>query len=222
MIMTMINHKFCSMLRAHLSLCFFALLGASCINTPSSATMTSSRPKGAKAPHIVVDLIPPGGLNRHSPKKMKPQFITIHSTANQSPKANAEAHVRLLHRSGLGTLSWHFTVDQDNIFQTLPTDEQGQHADYDGPGNQYSIGIEMCENEGNDREKTLEQTAKLTAWLMRKHDIPISQVVPHQHWRRVRPDGKDFGHKDCPHFLMDDGVPGRKWKAFLKQVGSFR
>ncbi len=218
----MINRKSISLLLARLSFCCLASFLTSCVNTPSSATVTSSRTKGAKAPNIVVDLIPPGGLNRRVPKKMKPQFITIHSTANQSPKANAEAHVRLLHRSGLGNLSWHFTVDQDSIFQTLPTNEQGQHADYDGPGNLYSIGIEMCENEGNCREKTLEQTAKLTAWLMKTYDIPVSRVVPHQHWRRIRPDGKDFGHKDCPHFLMDDAEPGRKWNSFLKQIRSFQ
>ena len=153
---------------------------------------------------------------------MKPRYITIHSTSNQSPTANAEAHCRLLHRAGLGILSWHFTVDENSIYQTLPTDERGQHADYEGPGNQYSIGIEMCENEGNSRDKTLDRTARLTAWLMKKHDIPISRVVPHQHWRRVRQDGKDFGHKNCPHFLMDNGEPGRKWNAFLKQIQSYR
>ena len=171
-------------------------------------------------PKIIRSLIPPGNLNRRTPRKMKPMYITIHSTQNQKPGADAAAHVELLHRAGLGKLSWHYTVDEKSIFQTLPETEQGRHADYEGLGNRASIGIEMCENQGNSREKTIDQTARLTAWLMRKHDIPISRVVPHQHWRRVRSDGKDFGHKNCPHFLMDKGVPGEKWKNFLRRVKS--
>lgn len=154
---------------------------------------------------------------------MKPRFITIHSTANSAPSADADAHVRLLHRAGLGKLSWHYTVDEDSIFQTLPNDEQGQHADYEGQGNKHSIGIEMCENRGNSQERTLDQTAKLTAHLMKKYDIPMSRIVPHYHWRRVRSDGKDFGHKACPRILMDsNGKPGKKWTGFLKRVQSYR
>lgn len=160
-------------------------------------------------------------MNRRSRKEMKPRFITIHSTANKAPTADAEAHVRLLHRAGLGRLSWHYTVDEDSIYQTLPNEEQGQHADYEGPGNKYSIGIEMCENEGNSIEETLDKTAKLTAHLMRQYDIPISKVVPHYHWRRVHPNGKDFGHKACPHYLMDDGKPGKKWGAFQRKVMNY-
>ncbi len=174
------------------------------------------------SPRITRAFIPEGNFNRRSPKKMKPRYITIHSTQNESPGANAEAHAKLLQRAGLGNLSWHFTVDEACIYQSLPTDEQGEHADYDGPGNRLSIGIEMCENRGNCLESTMNRTASLTAWLMKKHDIPISRVVPHQHWRRVHPDGTDRGHKNCPHFLMDDGKPGKKWRAFLNRVKSYQ
>lgn len=178
---------------------------------------------GRLAPKIVRWIIPPGNLNRRVPTEMKPTYITIHSTDNQSPGADADAHARLLHRAGRGILSWHFTVDEDSIIQTLPTTEQARHADYDGPGNRNSIAIEMCENEGNSREKTMAQTARLTAYLMRKHNIPISRVVPHQHWRRVRGDGKDFGHKNCPHFLMEqNGTPGEKWASFLDRIKKCR
>jgi len=203
--------------------CFVVLI--SCANNPPARTVPVSKSKNNHilgfVPRIVTRIIPAGNLNRREGRKMEPRYITIHSTANQSASADAEAHVRLLHRAGLGRLSWHYTVDEDSIFQTLPNTEQGQHADYEGPGNRYSIGIEMCENEGNCLEKTLDQTARLTAYLMKQYNIPISRVVPHQHWRRVRTDGQDFGHKNCPHFLMDDGKPGRKWDNFLRQVSVY-
>jgi len=34
-------------------------------------------------------------------------------------------------------------------------------------------------------------------------------------------DGRDLGHKNCPHFLLDDGKPGPKWEAFLRKVKSY-
>jgi N-acetylmuramoyl-L-alanine amidase len=49
----------------------------------------------------------------------------------------------------------HFTVDQTSTYQSLPTNERGEHADYDGPGNRSSIGIEMCVNRGNDSKATI-------------------------------------------------------------------
>ncbi|MEO1845664.1 MAG: hypothetical protein ABGZ37_15485 [Akkermansiaceae bacterium] len=34
-------------------------------------------------------------------------------------------------------------------------------------------------------------------------------------------DGCDLGHKNCPHFLLEDGKPGRKWQVFLRKVKSY-
>lgn len=196
-------------------LCSAPFVLFSCVNSSDSSKPSTYLFKNIK---IKKELIPLGNLNRRREIKMKPRYITIHSTANTAPTADAEAHKRLLHRAGLGRLSWHYTVDDSTIYQTLPNTEQGQHADYNGPGNRYSIGIEMCENKGNSRTKTVEKTAKLAAQLMKTYDIPINRVVPHYHWRRVHPNGKDFGHKACPQFLMDNGKPGKRWNDFRKLV----
>ena len=100
-----------------------ALTGASVITTLSfiscasnseapsrevSATKTHRTGVIPKAIGVIQKFIPPGNLNRRTGQKMKPRYITIHSTANQAPTADAEAHVRLLHRAGLGRLSWHY------------------------------------------------------------------------------------------------------------------
>ena len=159
---------------------------------------------------------------------MRPRYITVHSTQNFSRYGTALAHARMLQRgalkgrkNSLGYLTWHYSVDSNSIHQSLPDNEQGQHADYDGPGNRYSIGIEMCENAGGSRSATVNRTAELIAYLMDKHDIPLSRVVPHQHWRMIRySDGRDLGQKNCPHFLLDNGKPGSRWRSFLKKVAS--
>ena len=101
--------------------------------------------------------------------------------------------------------------------QHIPTREQGEHADFDGMGNNYSIGIEMCEHRGNSIPQTLERTAKLAAYLMKEYNIPLRNVVPHYYWARV---GTSPLHKPCPHYLMENGRPGRRWGWFLSRVNA--
>jgi N-acetylmuramoyl-L-alanine amidase len=161
---------------------------------------------------------------------MTPRYITIHATENFSAAGNARAHANLLLKgslkaphNSLGYIIWHFTIDDHSIHQSLPCNEQGQHADYDGEGNRSSIGIEMCENAGNSRKVTLDRTAKLTALLMKQYGIPISNIVPHQHWRMIRFDDKrDLGHKTCPHFLVKGGESDPAWQAFLGEISRYR
>lgn len=173
---------------------------------------------------LVPGFIPKGSYGRRVHRSMKPRYITIHATEN--PTGDAFAHAKALkngklratkRRGGnrIGFLTWHFTVQDNCAVQHLPTNEQGEHADFDGPGNNYSIGIEMCEHRGNNRAATVERTAKLSAYLMRLHGIPLRNVVPHYHWPRR---GLDPAHKNCPHFLLDNGRPGRKWAWFLSRV----
>ncbi len=180
-------------------------------------------------PGVTVDLMPKGRYSRAHFRPMRPTYITIHATENRSRGAGAYSHAQMLksgslkgRHNAIGYVSWHFTVDDHSTYQSLPTNERGEHADYDGPGNRNSIGIEMCENRGNNRERTLDRTARLAAWLMKQHGIPLSHIVPHQHWRMIRHDDhRDLGHKNCPHFLMDHGRPGAAWNAFLAKVAAY-
>jgi N-acetylmuramoyl-L-alanine amidase len=170
------------------------------------------------------DMIVKGTAGRRTFRRMTPRYITIHST--QNPTGNAYNHALALKRGALrapkrrggnriGYLTWHFTTQADVTIQHLPTNEQGEHADFDGPGNNYSIGIEMCEHRGNDLARTIDNTAKLTAFLMLEHQIPINHVVPHYHWPRARANPPN---KNCPHFLLENGRPGRNWRWFLSRV----
>ena len=169
-------------------------------------------------------LIPRGTYGRKYHRPMSPRYITIHATEN--PTGDAFAHAQALRNGKLranrrpggnriGFLTWHFTVQDNLAVQHLPTNEQGEHADFDGPGNNYSVGIEMCEHRGNDLSATIERTAKLAAYMMYEHNIPLRNVVPHYHWPRR---GASPPNKNCPHFLLDNGRPGRKWAWFLSRV----
>jgi len=170
------------------------------------------------------DMIRMGTAGRRTFRRMNPRYITIHSTQNYT--GDAYNHALALKRGALkatrrrggnriGFLTWHFTVQDNVALQHLPTNEQGEHADFDGPGNNYSVAIEMCEHRGNDLAKTIDKTARLTAYLMYEHNIPLRNVVPHYHWPRR---GVSPPNKDCPHFLLENGKPGRTWNWFLARV----
>lgn len=206
-----------------------AALLASC-GAVSSPVPAVAAPASWGDMRITSALVEKGKYGRSRIRTMTPRFITIHATENFSAGGNASAHAAMLQagslkgpHNSLGYIIWHFTVDDHSIYQSQPCNEQGQHADYEGRGNRESIGIEMCENRGNSRAVTLERTAKLTALLMKQYDIPLSNVVPHQHWRMIRFDDKrDLGHKTCPHFLVKGGQADPAWRAFLARVAHYR
>lgn len=192
----------------------------------SSATPVSAA-RLLREVNLKVDMVPRGKYGRRIYRPMHPQYITIHSTENYS--ADARKHAEALKHGALrsrmrpggnriGYLIWHYTVDQHMAIQHMPTNEQGEHADFDGPGNRLSIGIEMCENRGGNLDRTVDRTAKLAAYLMAKYDIPLSHVVPHYHWPRR---GKNPPNKNCPHFLLDHGRPGAKWRWFQGKVNHY-
>ncbi len=213
-------------------LCVFIALPA-CNTTSSSSSSKSQiweREMGAVADvaespaqankelNLKVDLIEKGKYGRRLFRKLEPKFITIHSTQNYT--GDAYDHAKALKRGALrggvcGYLCWHFTVQDDTVIQHIPTDERGEHADFDGPGNRYSIGIEMCEHNGNNQLATMERTAKLAASLMYHHNIPIENIRAHYHWPR---EGYEKPNKNCPHFLMENGQPGSTWRWFVGRI----
>lgn len=191
---------------------------------PTGTTGEISRSQLYREVNVKKMYIRRGTHGRKVHRSMRPKYITVHSTQNYSGDAYAHAKalrngkLRARKRRGgnrIGYLTWHFTIQEDVAVQHIPTNEQGEHADFDGVGNNYSIGLEMCEHRGNSRAQTLDRTAKLCASLMNEYNIPLSNVVPHYHWPRR---GTSPLHKNCPHFLMDNGRPGRKWREFQSKV----
>lgn len=149
--------------------------------------------------------IPSWNSVRARSSRMSPKFITVHSTQNTG--ADSLQHSRALNAGRLRH-TWHFTTDPRMAVQHIPLNETGRHADSGGPGDCFSIGIEMCEKRGDNMVATFDKTAKLCASLMDQYDIPLRNVVPHYYWTR----------KDCPHVLMDNHRPGYKWSWFISRV----
>ncbi|GAC43367.1 N-acetylmuramoyl-L-alanine amidase [Paenibacillus popilliae] len=148
-------------------------------------------------------LLPDGQPNKPS-CPMQPRYITIHNTDNTAPGATAESHARyILNGSGDREVSWHYTVDDKEIYQHLRDNEQGWHAgDKDGPGNTTSIGIEVCMYEGINEPQAWQRAAELVAVLLCRHGLAIGKVVPHKHWSGKR----------CPSRILP------RWSEFIKLI----
>ncbi|MFP3414420.1 S-layer homology domain-containing protein [Bacillus sp. SIMBA_074] len=155
-------------------------------------------------------IVPKGNENIRPGYAMDPKYITIHETANTSKGANALNHAKYLDSQARGntdrSASWHFTVDDKEIYQHLPLNEVGWHAG-NKAGNYESIGIEIAVNSDGDYAKAVENARKLAAYLMNELNISLDHVQKHQFW----------SGKNCPAFMIQRG----QWDAFLKGTNAY-
>jgi N-acetylmuramoyl-L-alanine amidase CwlA len=156
---------------------------------------------------LITDFIPKGTMERTGQER-KIKYIVIHETGNPGRNADAASHNNYLHKEADNQQkSWHYTVDDHEIYYHIPDNEISFHAGdglaKDG-GNLNGIGIEMCINPENDYEQTLKNTAKLTAMLLKAYDLDIGSVKKHQ----------DFSGKHCPDKLLTED----RWNDFIDMV----
>jgi N-acetylmuramoyl-L-alanine amidase len=155
---------------------------------------------------VIVDILPKGKVIPNS--KMNPTSITIHNTGNiGAPAKNNHNYMKNCNNSGQRIASWHFTVDDKEIYQAAPTNYKCYHAG-NATGNNSSIGIEICMfNDAERQRKCYENAIALVKILMSFHGFGISQVKQHYDWSR----------KDCPTWLRS-GKFGFTWKWFTGQI----
>lgn len=134
----------------------------------------------------------------------KPRTITIHSTANPTSRAANERKWLANPNNKADYVGWHVCVDQAGAIEAIPPTEVAWHAGDGGtgPGNAYSIGVEICES--GDRAKTLLNAAKVVAVLLREHGLTTADLRQHNDWNG----------KNCPRILRE----GNKWQEFKVAV----
>ncbi|MGE6594968.1 S-layer homology domain-containing protein [Bacillus proteolyticus] len=158
-------------------------------------------------------IVPTGNENIRPGNAMKPKYITIHETDNYSVGANARNHAQYLYSQATGTTdrsaSWHFTIDDKEIYQHLPLNENGWHAGdgAEGTGNRESIAIEIAVNQDGDYNKAVENARKLAAYLMGELNIPLENVKKHQFW----------SGKNCPAIMIKNNA----WEPFLQGTKAY-
>ncbi|WP_020177549.1 N-acetylmuramoyl-L-alanine amidase [Methylopila sp. M107] len=157
---------------------------------------------------IIQDFIPITNSNRPRTPRT-PTAITIHNTDNANVGAGAAAHAKYVKGADAvkREVSWHYTVDDEAVYQSLPDEEVGWHA-ASSAGNAVSIGVEICMNADMKKEAAYAKAALLTAALAKKHGVDVATgVVQHNHW----------SGKNCPRVLRAEA---NGWKNFLAEVAT--
>lgn len=140
---------------------------------------------------------------------MQPKYVTIHNTASSGRGANAAAHANLQINDSRQWISWHYTVDNNEIYQSMPMNEVGYHAgDGQNIGNSSTIGIEICENSDGNYAQAERNAAYLTAQILYENGLPADAVRMH----------KDWSGKNCAHNIIDGTKGTMGWTAFKNLV----
>ena len=138
--------------------------------------------------------------------------VTIHNTDNSGAGADAKAHANLLKNSWKNKQqSWHFAVDEDGAYQSIPTDEIAWHAGDggSGKGNTQTIAIEICMNSDGDLEKATDNAAQLAAQQLKEKGLSADKLYQHHDW----------SGKNCPSQIRA-GKP-YNWSTFKNKVKSY-
>ena len=140
------------------------------------------------------------------PYSMKPQYITVHNTANDASARNEVSYMR----NNSSSTSYHVAVEDKEVVIAAPFNRNCFHAGdgRNGTGNRKTIGIEICYSKsgGARFDAAEDNAARYIASLLKAYGWGIDRVKRHYDWSR----------KYCPHRTMDRG-----WTRFLNMVRSY-
>lgn len=149
------------------------------------------------------------------------EYLVIHYTGNDGDTAEANARYFQKH---IVEASAHFFVDDDGVVQSVPENfvawavggkkypsctKSGGGKWYGKCTNNNSVSVELCDTKRNGKydfsEKTLDNAVDLCRNLMKKHCIPVENIIRHF----------DVVGKICPAPFVEDV---RVWKRFKERL----
>lgn len=158
------------------------------------------------------DYMIPETSSHRSHYAMRPMYVTIHTTDNTSTGANALSHAKLQYNGNVRAASWHYTVDDHSIYQSLPLNQQAGHAgDGSMPGNAASIAIEICVNSDGNLYIAEKNAAKLAACILKQYDLSVDQLRMHHDW----------SGKICPKPMLENESGSMSWDTFKRTVYNY-
>ncbi len=126
-------------------------------------------------------------------KTFTPTMIVFHNTANI---ASAKNEVQYLDNpTNTSSTSYHFAVDENEIYQAIPLSNYAYHAGNIAI-NQKSIGIEIAKSLIDDetiKDKAINNAINLINILKFNYNIKKSDVITHL----------EASGKYCPHDILD-------------------
>ena len=111
----------------------------------------------------------------------------------------------ILKTSAINDIGIHYVVGDDGYYYLGKTYYNGTYQKISNyGGNNNSIGIETCVNQGSDLYMTWQKTANLVAKLLMENNLDTSRVKPHHF----------FSGKNCPETMRDNKL----WYHFMSLV----
>lgn len=154
-------------------------------------TIKTSFPEKIGDVPVYTQLIDKGRARSTTKRLIK--YVVIHETDNESIGVGAKNHANYLSYNNFSSTSWHYTVDDKEIYHHIPDNEIAHHAG-NKLGNMYGIGIELCVNKDGDFAKTFDNAARLVAYLIKEYGLEEDSIRTHN----------DFTGKDCPHLILKE------------------
>lgn len=138
-------------------------------------------------------------------RTMDPQYLTVHSTSNETSTAQNERD-NLNRSNNTTSTGFHIVVDDKEAIECIPLNMVAYHAGdgTNGTGNTLSIGMEICES--GDRAKTLQNAVEVAAKILYEKDWGIERLKRHYDWSK----------KNCPRILNYNNWQG--WNEFKSRV----
>jgi hypothetical protein len=161
---------------------------------------------------LIQDIIPLSQWRQRPgiPREL-PGFWVQHETANSNVGADAAMHNRWLQNGADGSqVSFHFCVDDHQIYQMIPVDEvTWQAADGGGPGNMSGVSCEACVNADGNETVMRRNAEALAAGLMGALGLGIDRCKRHYDFNAADPN-----RHYCPQHMMTSGY----WPLFVAHV----
>lgn len=148
------------------------------------------------------------------------KYLIFHYTANKNDRAKANANY---FKNNVVKASAHYFVDDTEVYQSVPDltvayavgGKKYSDCSLTGGGKMYgkvtntnSISIEMCSVNGAISEQTMVNAALLGQKLMKKYNIPITNVYRHF----------DVNGKHCPGWDGWCNKDSSIWNNFKKKL----
>ena len=168
-------------------------------------------------------VLPKGHMGRTGIKMPKLLGVTIHDTGNTSKGSNSTANCRYVHRDCINKkLSFHLCVDDKQAIILVPLDETSYHGS-NKIANTQTIGIEICVASNMDLQKSHDNAAMITAWILKNimkipTGVDISKYLfTHRYW--IERSGNKQS-KICPYQMLVRNNP-YPWSTFVRKVNRF-
>lgn len=154
-------------------------------------------------------------VNRTIMNNKANKYIVIHYTGNKTDTAkNNATYFKSVNRGA----SAHYFVDKTSVYQVVEDKDAawsvgvnyGSNNLFNTVKNNNSINIEMCSNNGAIANETFNNTVQLTKTLMKKYNIPSSNVYRHY----------DVCSKQCPGWTGWVGSNVTLWNKFKSSISS--